>query len=168
MSELASQFVVVWPEIFNQSGVVLAVKMLFFWNFSGFETSVVLTASPGYEISSTLECWSPVGSEESIVFSLERLLHFYLFVDGWDIVVISTIFHEAAPHKSTMLIVIVDRESRLRLFVWGILGFSELFGKRLSSLRLLICDLSLDLLLELVFEEDVLSLLLEFFSMFFV
>ena len=167
MSELASQFVVVWPEIFNQSGVVLAVKMLFLWNLSGFETRVVLTASPGYEISSSLECWSPVGSEESIVFSLERLLHFYLFVDGWDIVVISTIFHEAAPHKSTMLIVIFDRESRLSSN-WGIFGFAELFGKRPSSFGLLICDLSLDFLLELVFEEDVLSILLEFFSMLFV
>ena len=167
MSELGSQVVIVWTEIFEQSGVVLAVKMLFLWNFPSLETIVVLTASPGDEISSSLKGWSPVIGEKSIIFSLEGLLHFYLFVDGWHIVVISTIFHEAAPHKSLMLIVIFDRESWSGS-LWEIFGLSELFGKGLSSSRFLLGDLSFNLLLELVFEQDVLSLLLKFFSMLLV
>ena len=166
VSKLSLEFVIVWAEFEQKSLIILTVDHVLWGDFSCFETIVVLTTSPGDEVSSRGELWSPACGEEWIILSLQGSFHLDLILNCWYIKVESAIFHEGSPHQSSVLIISGNSKSRGWHVCWGVLSIKlHLLSKRLSLKGFLLSNLSLDLSSKFLVEENVLSVLLELFTM---
>ena len=163
MSKLWSQPVVVGAEDVDESAIVLTVNNL--RRFLALLGCVVLLARPCQQVASRSQWWSPSRLQDTIVLSLECLTHVDLVLDRGHVVVVSAVLHERFPHARVVGIVTLDRE--LRGLDWNWLGLvhAHLLSEGLAGASLLFCELLVDLLQELSFEEHVLRLLLELLSM---
>ena len=97
------------------------------------------------------------------------MLHLFLIIEVGVVHVVGAVSHETGPHFTLVLIVVCNLEIfHLWPELFNIVDYSLFLGEGSSYVGFLLSDLSLDLLLELVVKQNILSLLKELLSVLLI